>query len=350
MIPGFSLGGSGGGSATPGGTALQLQYGTAGGAFGGMAGTSWDDTNRSLTLTGATVTTSKPVLDLSQTWNNVATTFAGVKINITDTTSAFYSAMLDVQLAGATRFRVLKTYTEATGTFQVASGHLNIGTDGYALSWGTSGDVTLARDAANILALRRTTNAQALRVYSTYTDASNGEWGTFDWTTTANTLTIGTAKNGTGATRNFQVVIGGVTKLDYNITNPSTWFLPVCLNVGNVFVVAPTNNIVMYNASQFGWASTTVNNASGPDTYFTRSAAGVVSVKDNLITAAAGGYIRTTGTVVASLVAAATAGAFARSAVTDATVTHAAGVGTTVTGGGTNKVPVYSDGTNWIIG
>ena len=41
----------------------------------------------------------------------------------------------------------------------------------------------------------------ALRVFNTYTDASNGEWGGFDWQTTPNELTIGTGANGTGTTR-----------------------------------------------------------------------------------------------------------------------------------------------------
>ena len=36
--------------------------------------------------------------------------------------------------------------------------------------------------------------------------------------------------------------------------------------------------------------------------------------------------------------------------VTDANTTLAAGIGTTVVGSGSNFVPVYSDGTNWIIG
>lgn len=44
-------GGSGG---SPGGSSGQLQYNNAG-AFGGMSGTAWDDTNRALTITGATV-------------------------------------------------------------------------------------------------------------------------------------------------------------------------------------------------------------------------------------------------------------------------------------------------------
>ena len=58
-------------------------------------------------------------------------------------------------------------------------------------------------------------------------------------------------------------------------------------------------------------------------------------------------YVKTPGVAVASLPSASTAGAGARSFVTDATATTFA---TTVAGGGANKVPVVSDGTNWIIG
>lgn len=53
------------------------------------------------------------------------------------------------------------------------------------------------------------------------------------------------------------------------------------------------------------------------------------------------------GVTVANLPAAVQGGvAF----VTDANTTFLLGVGTTVAGGGSGKVPVYSDGTNWIIG
>lgn len=50
-------------------------------------------------------------------------------------------------------------------------------------------------------------------------------------------------------------------------------------------------------------------------------------------------------TTVAALPAAGTAGR--RAFVTDA---NAASFGTTVVGGGANKVPVWDDGTNWRIG
>jgi hypothetical protein len=58
------------------------------------------------------------------------------------------------------------------------------------------------------------TQPQSSRTYNTYTDASNGEWYGQDWTTTANTLTMGTFANGTGATtRNLTLLAGGALLL-----------------------------------------------------------------------------------------------------------------------------------------
>lgn len=53
---------------------------------------------------------------------------------------------------------------------------------------------------------------------------------------------------------------------------------------------------------------------------------------------------------VATLPSASTCGAGATAFVTDSNATLTAGIGATVAGGGSNKVPVYSDGTSWIIG
>ncbi len=61
-------------------------------------------------------------------------------------------------------------------------------------------------------------------------------------------------------------------------------------------------------------------------------------------------FINVTPVAVASLPAAATAGAGARASVNNATQTLTAGIGATVTGGGANTVPVFCDGTNWRIG
>jgi hypothetical protein len=54
---------------------------------------------------------------------------------------------------------------------------------------------------------------------------------------------------------------------------------------------------------------------------------------------------------VASLPSASTQGLGARHAVTNSTLAYTgANIGTTVTGGGANWCPVWSDGTNWKIG
>jgi hypothetical protein len=58
-------------------------------------------------------------------------------------------------------------------------------------------------------------------------------------------------------------------------------------------------------------------------------------------------YLSTGSTTVANLASAATVGAGSRAFVTDATATTFL---STVAGGGSNKVPVVSDGTNWLIG
>jgi hypothetical protein len=69
---------------------------------------------------------------------------------------------------------------------------------------------------------------------------------------------------------------------------------------------------------------------------------------ENAGTGSARLYVPVTGaTTVSGLPAAATAGAGARAFVTDATLTVFL---STVAGGGANKVPVVSDGTNWLIG
>src|SRR5512139_1873359 len=53
-----------------------------------------------ITGTGATITASAPLLDLSQTWNNAAVTFTALKLNVTNTASATASLLLDLQFGG----------------------------------------------------------------------------------------------------------------------------------------------------------------------------------------------------------------------------------------------------------
>lgn len=55
------------------------------------------------------------------------------------------------------------------------------------------------------LALANGATGQSIQAYNIKTDASNYELGTFDWTTTANRLTIGTQSIGTGTARGLNL-------------------------------------------------------------------------------------------------------------------------------------------------
>lgn len=239
----FGATSAGGGSTSPGGSSGQLQY-NASGSFGGMAGTSWDDTNRSLTLTGATVTTSQPVLNLSQTWNAGAVTFTGLKFNATDTASASGSLLADLQVGGVSKFSVNKagsiivpaaTYsvvnfgvssTEgwnliSNGAYYMRAGVSTVGISSSSLmlasaarlEWslgnpGANGaDLTLTRAAAASLQLGQADAAapvaQTLQVQSVVAGTSN--------TAGANWTLKGSAGTGTGAGGSiiFQVAPAG---------------------------------------------------------------------------------------------------------------------------------------------
>jgi hypothetical protein len=84
----------------------------------------------------------------------------------------------------------------------------------YSLSFGSganartaSPDTILARDAANTLALRNSTNAQAFNIYNTYTDASNYERTTFAWS--GNQFYVQVQAAGTGTLRTMNLGGGG---------------------------------------------------------------------------------------------------------------------------------------------
>lgn len=85
------------------------------------------------------------------------------------------------------------------------TGGVSIGSsDAFSIST----DVLLRRDAANTLALRNGTAAQAFNVYRTFTDASNYERGTIKWN--SNTLEVCSERAGTGAARDMKIYASGL--------------------------------------------------------------------------------------------------------------------------------------------
>lgn len=206
----------------------------------------------SVDLTGGTITTSRPLIDATQTWDDAGVVFTALKLNVTNTASSSSSRLLDLQVGGSSQFYINRSgtiYALNYGRFytKASAQQWSIGTEypdcltikqhtfpnartvvfrtGYTpgilinadwqFQWNASVysnapcDIALARDAAGILAQRVSTSPQAFRIYNTYTDASNGEWAEIDWKTTSNVLRIGSNNNGTGTARDVAIQHGG---------------------------------------------------------------------------------------------------------------------------------------------
>lgn len=200
--------------------------------FDGVSGRLLKDTsgatisdNFALTLAGATVTASEPVLNLTQTWNNAAVAFTAAQVNVTNTLSAATSLLADFKVGNVSLFSVGKggevnlgdgsigapilrfASDTDTGMYRITAntiGFIVNGTASVAISSSllsargsiglassvTTGspDIILARDAAAAMGQRDGTNAQTSRIYRTYTNGSNYERqalqsgaGYFEW-------------------------------------------------------------------------------------------------------------------------------------------------------------------------
>jgi len=178
-------------------------------------------------LTGSNASS---MIDLAGTWNTTGTPTA-FKMNMTDAASNASSMLMDLQIGGVTRFAVTKGASVTVGSSSV-TGSISVlqsagtaiaqltGTSGFLglhmaagglISWGSGAglngtqDLFLLRDAANTLALRNSTNAQAFNIYNTYTSGSVYERGFMRWV--SNVLEIGTEH--VGATLRKTRIISG---------------------------------------------------------------------------------------------------------------------------------------------
>jgi hypothetical protein len=149
------------------------------------------------------------IYDMSDTWNDGVTTFTAIKMNVTDTASASGSLLMDLQVNGASQFKIgtaagtgirfgvgsvagalgvglfsLNNTSIAFGQDAGSVGWGGIGAAGFVAAqsayygWGSSAlagpDLFLYREAANTLAQRNGPNQpQTFNLYGTYTDSSN---------------------------------------------------------------------------------------------------------------------------------------------------------------------------------
>ena len=119
------------GTTFTGGTDKQVCFNDGGTLSCGDAGLTYDKTPGQLTMSGKTVTTSNPILNLSQTWNAGAVTFTGIKANFVSSASAANSLVIDLQVGGVSQFNVSKIGNAAVlGNMQVGS------TSGYLINAG----------------------------------------------------------------------------------------------------------------------------------------------------------------------------------------------------------------------
>ena len=118
------------------------------------------------------------------------------------------------------------------------------------------------------------------------------------------------------------------------------------VNFNNVFRAGGALNTIVRSDGAYSFSSNTSVLAL-IDTALKRDKAGILIPSDG---STGVGYFKSPPVTVSALPAAATAGAGTRGFVSDSTVAASGNFGATVTGGGSNNVPVFSDGTNWLIG
>lgn len=158
-----------------------------------------------LTLSGGTVTSSAPALDISQTWNAGGVAFTGLKFNATSTASASASLLMDLQTGGVSQFTVSKAgvVTSANGT--LVSGMTDTWSNGGTQYNSILMNVTNSASAASSALLNlqiagepyyRFVKERRLQVFNTFTSEAIYEAGEIYWS--SNVLKIGTSKGASG--------------------------------------------------------------------------------------------------------------------------------------------------------
>ena len=284
--------GAGSGAATPGGADTQVQF-NDGGALGGDAGLVYDKTTDKLTVAGD--------IDLDN-----GGTFSTTLQTVTPT------ANRTVSIPDATG--TIGLVNGPTGSIQFnEAGALN-GTSDFSTSlvWNNA-TTTFTGLKLNVTDTASAANSKLLDLQVGGTSRIN-------------------ASNSSGIPT-LEFVAGGTILVDRNSTNG--------ILIGNY----AGRNIRLGSSTSILFSSSIPT--GGIDLQIKRDQANVLVVTD----ANAGtGYLKLIPTTVGALTAAATVGAGTKAFVTDSTSTLSSHHGQAVVGGGTDFVPVYSDGTTWRVG
>jgi hypothetical protein len=298
-----------GGGGTPGGADTQVQF-NDGGAFGGDAGLTYNKTTDELTVAG--------------------------DINLDD--GGTFSTT--VQSVTPTANRTI-SFPDATGTVALVSG--------------ANGTIQY-------------NDAGTLKGNSNFT--VNVDWDNSATTFTALKVNVPDVLQGAGDSNLLDLQAGGTSRFKVNNNGSINIYstgtnTPTSFGIGSPVTsllatysgarwnaAIGSDRLVLENTSWLGFSSLPGTNANFPlggnvDTRLYRDSAGVVKITDG---SAGTGYLKLIPTTVGALTPAGTVGAGTKAFVTDSTSTLSAHHGQVVVGGGTNFVPVFSDGTNWIVG
>jgi hypothetical protein len=263
------------------------------------------------TINGGTVTTSSPVIDAAQTWNDGAVTFTGLKFNATDTASTNSSMLLDLQVGGNSRASIYKAGAFLTASYisNFSSASIFDPSSGLTLSnshfvrWSSSAggfatsDLFLTRRAAANLrfgaADAAAPVAQTLSVQSVVAGTTN--------TAGANLTITGSQGTGTGAGGSivFQVAPAGssgtaqnalATAVDIrsgglmhfggeaNSYIGNSGAGPFLLITSLLGIGYTTSTIRMSSAASFGFTGSTVTTSL--DTILARDAANTLALRN----------------------------------------------------------------------
>lgn len=231
----------------------------------------------------------------------------------------------------------------------------------YSLSFMNGSGTNIAGANATIVApLSTGTGTNGDLIFQTGVKTTSG-------TGQATQTTVLTLKGESGSGSNGAVQIGGSGS---GVTIPQLVFTPNSGGAGGIGMANGGSELIFFSgvSQMVGMGGSTLQlrsdgvlaftngtNVTGTvDVGASRIGTGVLGIGNGTSGSVSGqlyaATVRTGQTTVAGLPSASTSGAGATAFVTDANATFILGLGLTAVGGGANKVPVYSDGTNWIVG
>lgn len=106
------------------------------------------------------------IYNMVDTWNNGATTFTAVKMNVTDTASNAASLLMDLQVGGASKFTVQKSGTTTINGFTLVNSNFTCNFTVTSSTYSLSGDTFIGRAGPDSFRFGQNAAAAAAQTFS----------------------------------------------------------------------------------------------------------------------------------------------------------------------------------------